>query len=126
MIQLYVLTLIYLFFSASMSLYDSYRRLFSFTFSFRHRVYESRKVRYLMVLSGVLLSILNFLLPQSPGPIFLGNLVPALACLYVAYYYIRVGKGGSADAILNPSPVKGIVLMVIALLHFLFPFLVLL
>ncbi|MBR1919681.1 MAG: hypothetical protein IJ831_08655 [Spirochaetales bacterium] len=126
MIQLYVLTLLYLFFSASMTLYDSYRQLFSFMFSFRHRIYESRRTRYSMIAAGVLLSILNLLFPQHPGPIFLGNLVPALACLYVSYFYIRLGKGGSADAILYPSPVKGMVLFAVTILHFLFPFLVLL
>ncbi len=126
MIQLYVLTLLYLFFSASMTLYDSYRQLFSFMFSFRHRIYESKRARMFMIVSGVLLCALNLLLPQDPGPIFLGNLVPALACLYVSYFYIRLGKGGSADAILYPSPVKGIVLFAITILHFLFPFLVLL
>ncbi|MCR5732082.1 MAG: hypothetical protein K6G51_04005 [Sphaerochaetaceae bacterium] len=126
MIQLYVITLIYLFLAASTALYDTYRGLFSFVFSYRHRLHSNRRFRHFIIISGPVLALLNLFFPQDPGPRYLGNLVPAFACLYSAYFYIRYIKGGAAEDILNPSPFKGYMLFLVTILHFLFPFLVLL
>ncbi|MBR1938401.1 MAG: hypothetical protein IJ836_05560 [Spirochaetales bacterium] len=125
MIQLYVITLIYLFLAASTALYDSYRRLFAFVFSFRLRLHSDKLFRNFIIILGPVLTVLNLLFPQDPGPRYLGNLVPAFACFYSAYFYIKYIKGGDARDILNPSPVKGYLLLTITVLHFLFPYLVL-
>ncbi len=129
MIQIYLLSVIYLLFSASLFLVDSYRSALSFAIIFKGVLQEKRRALHIYILIGFLIAILLLVFPVRPGPRVLGDLLPALCTLYSALFFRtqyslrRFDEGEAYYETIRMERYKniGIVILVIALLHFLFP-----
>ena len=133
MIQLYLLSVAYLVFSALLILVDSYRRKLSFMIKVKSRLREDSKRLNIYFAAGLLISLLNLFLPMSPGPTIIGDLVPSLSVLFMAFFFRLLYSEKNrerSDAYLAGKKQKvrklGLFSLVIALIHFLFPHIVLL
>ena len=113
MIQAYFFSVVYLLFSALLFLLAFYRQKLAF-------------------ISGIVISIVLLLAPISPGPVIIGDFVPALFILFSSFYfkffYFEKSKGRArlyyTDNTLHRKWI-GFLYIFIALLHFLFAKLVL-
>lgn len=123
MIHLYFLSLIYLLLAASLHFVGSWSFALSFFLALRERITKDQVLKFSLFAAGLLLCALELVFPVSPGPRVLGDLVVALALLYSAVFYFRLKDSRSHD---ENEKTMGIALLVVAALHFLFPFLVLL
>ena len=87
MIQLYLLSVAYLVFSSLLILVDSYRRKLSFMIKVKSRLREDSKRLNIYFAAGLMISLLNLFLPMSPGPAIIGDLVPSLSVLFMAFFF---------------------------------------
>ena len=133
MIQFYLLAVAYLVFSALLILVDSYRRRLSFMLKAKARIREDMKRLNLYFVAGIAISLLLLFLPIPPGPIVAGDLLPALYILFIAFllrilYSERNRERSDAFLAGKKSRMKkiGIITLAVALIHFLFPSIVLL
>ena len=134
MIQGYVLSILYLVLSALMFLQNRYRLMLSPVLRFSTYLMENRKALNIFTLCGLLLFLLLIFFPLSPGPMFLGDLIPALFVLYEALYFLVVYGKSESDRSKDYLDMKkegrrqnlGWVSIIVALLHFVFPSFVLL
>lgn len=126
MIQVYLLTEIYLILSALLLLLDFYRSELSFLLTLRHLIITSFRLRTGLFVAGLVLALLQLIFPIDPGPRFLGDLIPALATLLVAFWYNGFGKEDVKKSRISGSGrTRGYLLLALALIHFLFPMAVL-
>lgn len=122
MIQVYLLSVVYMILSALMMLLDSYRLKLSFLLPLRHLLITERKLRAAFFVSGLLLCILQLLFPISPGPRLLGDLAPAITALLLAFYYLGFDGGEVRNGkIYDSGRTNGMLLLGFTLIHFLFP-----
>ena len=133
MIQFYLLAVAYLVFSALLILVDSYRRRLSFMLKAKARIREDMKRLNLYFVAGIAISLLLLFLPIRPGPIVAGDLLPALYILFIAFllrilYSERNRERSDAFLAGKKSRMKkiGFITLAVALIHFLFPSIVLL
>ena len=134
MIQVFLLSEIYLVLCGLLLLMDSYRSSLSFLLRFRAFLQENPKSSKAFFLFGLITGILMLCFPASPGPIVLGDLIPSLAILSAALYF-KVEYSESNDdkerayagaKLLNARKRAGYVYLAIAILHFILPSFVLL
>lgn len=88
---------------------------------FNNKIY----IKILMIL-GYLLSIMNFINPITPGPKFLGDLLPSLFLFLSAFNYMLILIKEEQSVIVEEKLSKrhfnfGIILFAVAFLHFLLP-----
>lgn len=126
--QVYFVSVIYLVFSACLLLVDRYGSNMLFLINLQS-FYRSRKEYPIafMVL-GVLVAAALVLFPMDPGPVVLGDFLPAVNALVVVFYFLRV-YNSSMDDLSHFNDAKrnalGYVSLGVAALHFLFPSIVL-
>ncbi len=133
MIQLYLLSVAYLVFSALLLLVDSYRRKLSFMLKAKSSIRENIKRLNLYFIAGIAISMAMLFLPMSPGPMIAGDLVPSAFVLFMAFFFRILYSERNrerSDAYLAGKKQKlkklGFISLYIALIHFLFPSIVLL
>ncbi len=132
MIQAYFLSVVYLLFSALLFLLDFYRQKLAFMLALRSKLEEKKLYADILFFSGIVISIVLLLAPISPGPVIIGDFVPALFILFSSFYfkffYFEKSKGRArlyyTDNTLHRKWI-GFLYIFIALLHFLFAKLVL-
>lgn len=113
---------------------SKYRLELSFMLRFTESLEKNRKLSLIFFILGLVTTLMLLFFPVSPGPLILGDLVPAIAVLYnTLYFYITIRrkvKNGGPDYIDMKKGERKIMLARItssvALLHFLFPSFVLL
>ncbi len=89
---------------------------------YRHILLSSIKLRIVFSVFGVFLGVLNLLFPSSPGPKFLGDLIPAISLLLASIYYLSLKEERIGDATLyGKGRTRGVILLVVACFHFLLP-----
>lgn len=133
MIQFYLLSVFYLVFSALILLVDSYRRKLSFMLKAKSAIRENIKRLNLYFLAGIVISMGDLFLPIHPGPVIAGDLIPAVFVLFMAFFFRILYSERNrerSDAYLAGKKQKlrklGFICLYIALIHFLFPSIVLL
>lgn len=141
MIQVYLLCVIYLLLGSGFLLSDSYGVQFPLLLSLRYYFRNSKSFRRLLVLSGTLLAVALCLFPVSPGPVFLGDLIPMINVLGLTLWYmfqafraVNTTAGEEENSVLEATGqyfeknkrVFGYLTICIACLHFLVPVSVLL
>lgn len=77
--QIYLLTVLYLLFTGLFLLIDNYREYLAFLIRYRHLLLASVRARAVSGALGLILSVLNLFFPSYPGPMYLGDLLPAIA-----------------------------------------------
>lgn len=151
MMQIYLLSIAYLIIGSGLLLVDYYGGKLLVFLRVKTLFASSSWLQMSLVLGGLLLALAQILFPVSPGPIILGDILPAAVCFGLAFYYLygsyslkkqkRTGEekketstpptlgedliektGGLLEA---NKRIFGIVVAVVATIHFLFPSLVL-
>lgn len=87
MIQQYFLSIAYLILVSFLFLVDSYRRQISFAIRIKGALMENRKLLDAFFVSGIIISLLALFFPMHPGPVILGDLIPALWIFYSAFFF---------------------------------------
>ena len=113
--QIYFLTIFYLTLTAFFLLIESYREYLTFMIIYRHILLSSIKLRVFFFLFGIVLGVLNLLFPSSPGPRFLGDLIPAIALFLASIYYPSLKEARIGDATLyGKGKTRGLILFAIS------------
>lgn len=95
MIQVYVLSLLYIFLGAFFLLLEDYQGTFIFFLDIKNNMYKSRIWQLLLLPFGLGIFAGLLLSPISPGPMFIGDLIPAIVVLaLVIHYFIRTPGSG--------------------------------
>ncbi|WP_320130732.1 hypothetical protein [uncultured Sphaerochaeta sp.] len=141
MIQIYLLSVLYLLLGAGFLLSDSYGVRFSLLLSLRYYFRNSKRFRRILILGGIFLVVMLCLYPVDPGPTFLGDLFPMINILGLTLWYIfkafrsdEPTVGDDNNSVLEATGqyfeknkrVLGYCTILIAVLHFLVPVSVLL
>ena len=120
--QIYLLTVLYLLFTGLFLLIDNYREYLAFLIRYRHLLLASVRARAVSGALGLILSVLNLFFPSSPGPMYLGDLLPAIALFLSAFYYFTLKEERISNATLYArGKTRGTLLILAALFHFLIP-----
>ncbi|MBO6049049.1 MAG: hypothetical protein J6P33_04660 [Spirochaetales bacterium] len=123
MVQFYLLSVVFLILSAGLLLVDKYGTTFLFLINLK-TLYTSRKVvKFVFLISGLLIAAAITVFPISPGPVILGDVLPASNIILVILYFLKnLGKNESVVEYNNGKRnALGFVTLGVALIHFLFP-----
>ena len=122
MIQFYLLSVLYLVLASGLLLVDKYGSTVFFLINLK-TFYNSKKLIQIICLSVgavILLGVIFF--PVSPGPMVLGDLLPAINLAVVLFYFMRkVGKTDIVDYNNEKRNALGFITLGVALIHLLFP-----
>lgn len=126
MLQIFPLRIAYLVFTALIVLVEVFRNELSFMLRVKLMIMRSKALRLTFLFSGITLSALSLLFPIDPGPVILGDFVPALALLLSSFrYYGDMGKDDleiiTGSLMESRSFRMGIALLIVAALDLLFP-----
>ncbi|MGX8681526.1 MAG: hypothetical protein ACSW74_02590, partial [Spirochaetales bacterium] len=93
MVQFYLLSVVFLILSAGLLLVDKYGTTFLFLINLK-TLYTSRKVvKFVFLISGLLIAAAITVFPISPGPVILGDVLPASNIILVILYFLKnLGK----------------------------------
>lgn len=127
-LQFYILSITYLIFSSLLLLVDSYRRGLSFMLKAKSKLKDDEKKRNELFLVGILIALGKLFFPIAPGPIIIGDLLPAAAVLAESFsvrvfYKSSEAEGTASPIVQNKKKSKrlGFIFLSIAVIHFLFP-----
>lgn len=127
-LQFYILSITYLIFSSLLLLVDSYRRGLSFMLKAKSKLKDDEKKRNELFLGGILIALGKLFFPIAPGPIIIGDLLPAAAVLAESFSVRMFYKSSEAEGTASPivqnkkkSKRLGFLFLSIAVIHFLFP-----
>ena len=122
MIQFYLLSVLYLVLASGLLLVDKYGSTVFFLINLK-TFYNSKKLIQIICLSVgavILLGVIFF--PVNPGPMVLGDLLPAINLAVVLFYFMRkVGKTDIVDYNNEKRNALGFITLGVALIHLLFP-----
>ena len=122
MIQFYLLSILYLVLASGLLLVDKYGSTVFFLINLK-TFYNSKKLIQIICLSVgavILLGVIFF--PVNPGPMVLGDLLPAINLALVLFYFVRkVGKTDIVDYNNEKRNALGFITLGVALIHLLFP-----
>ena len=122
MIQFYLLSVLYLVLASGLLLVDKYGSTVFFLINLK-TFYNSKKLTQIICLSVgavILLGVVFF--PVNPGPMVLGDLLPAINLAVVLFYFMRkVGKTDIVDYNNEKRNALGFITLGVALIHLLFP-----
>ena len=123
MIQFYLLSVLFLCLSAGLLLVDKYGTTLLFLINFKN-FYRTKKVfRTVFLTAGFLSTAGLVVFPVSPGPVVLGDLLPAVNCIIVLIWLLKSLRTGESVVDYNNGKrnALGFVTLGVALIHFLFP-----
>ena len=122
MIQFYLLSVVYLVLASGLLLVNKYGSMVFFLINLK-TFYNSKKLTQIICLSVgavILLGVVFF--PVDPGPMVLGDLLPAVNLAIVLFYFVRkVGKTDIVDFNNEKRNALGFITLGVALIHLLFP-----
>lgn len=127
MSQVYFLSVLYLFFSACLLLVDKYGSTFLFLINLKTFYNSKKSYPIIFMATGLILALGLLIFPMDPGPIILGDFLPASNTLIVVFYFFLQSRRSNPD-ILEVNNAKrnalGFATLGVSVLHFLFPFIV--
>lgn len=131
MIQFYFLSIIYITFSGLLLLPDNWKKELSFMIIIRGRLRDTMSLRLLYSIVGFIIGLGTFAFPISPGPAPIGDLIPAVCVIYHSFLNLFLNAEGRSDSYsesLRTGIIEriGKISLIVALIHFLFPSLILL
>ena len=122
MIQFYLLSVLYLVLASGLLLVDNYGSMVFFLINLK-TLYNSKKLTQIICLSvGAVIMLGVVFFPVEPGPMVLGDLLPAVNLAVVLLYFVRkVGKTDIVDFNNEKRNALGFITLGVALIHLLFP-----
>ena len=129
MAQIYFLSIIYLVLSACLLLVDKYGSSFLFLINLKTFYYSKKNYPTIFMIIGLVLAAGLLFFPMSPGPVILGDFLPAVNILVdVFYFFHQAHKDKTNSFTVNNSKrnALGFATLGVSVFHFLFPFIVLL
>ena len=122
MIQFYLLSVLYLVLASGLLLVDKYGSMVFFLINLK-TFYNSKKLTQIICLSiGAVIMLGVVFFPVEPGPMVLGDLLPAVNMAVVLLYFVRkVGKTDIVDFNNEKRNALGFITLGVALIHLLFP-----
>ena len=137
MSQVYFLELVYLTIGSMMLLSDTHGVKFPILLSLRYAFRSVSWVRHLLVEGGFILGILSIFFPYEPGPPLLGDFLVTVTIFPLVVWYIAIARrqahgrvsgmvDDAASVIERNKHGLGKAVFLIAVIHFLFPMIVLL
>lgn len=123
MVQFYVLSVLFLVLSAALLLVDKYGTVMLFLINLK-TLYRSRKaIQIGWIIAGAVIALGLVVFPLDPGPVILGDLVPAVNIVILVLYFTRKLDKEEDVSDFNNSKrnALGYVSLGVALIHFLFP-----
>lgn len=131
--QIYLLSIVYMVFSACLMLLDFHRKKLSFLFRIRALMEEDRRYLNGFLTIGLVIGLLLLFFPVYPGPMFIGDFVPAFTVMAISIYFRILYSDRNKDRTRyyyegsgKYRKKLGYLVFVIAFLHFAFPSFVLL
>ena len=126
MIQFYLLSVVFLVLSAGLLLVDRYGTLFLFLINLKTFYNSKKAVKITFISLGLLIALAVIFFPVSPGPIILGDILPAANIVLVLIYLLRNFSKAESIADFNNGKrnALGFITLGVALIHFLFPWIV--
>lgn len=129
MLQIYFLSIAFLGLSSLLLLLDYYREELSFLLRFRAFLRENKKAQYAYFISGIAIAVLLLFFPIYPGPMLLGDFIPAIVAALNAFYFMIAfseknkerGLSFSGTKLEERKKLAGVISLAVAMLHFLFP-----
>lgn len=130
MIQGYFLSLVFLVLYSLMFYQTRYRMELSFMLRFTSALESSSKLFYLFTALGFLTFLLLIFFPVSPGPMILGDILPAIVILYdTLYFFVDIKRKEKNEKIVDYLDKRRLEMklflarlnIVIAAFHFLLP-----
>lgn len=129
MLQIYFLSIAFLILSSLLLLLDYYREELSFLLRFRAFLRESKKAQYVYFISGIVIALLLLFFPVYPGPILLGDFIPAIVVALNSFYFMIAfneknkerGLSFNGTKLEERKKLAGVISLSVAVLHFLFP-----
>ena len=126
MIQFYLLSVVYLVLSAGLLLVDRFGASLLLLINLKTFYTSKKAIPFIWISIGLLIAAALVFFPVSPGPIVLGDMLPAGAIVLVVIYLMsRVGKVESIEDYNNGKRnALGFFALGVSLIHFLFPWIV--
>ena len=126
MIQFYLLSVVFLILSAGLLLVDRYGTSFLFLINLKTFYNSKKAVKITFISLGLLIALAVIFFPVSPGPIILGDILPAANIVLVLIYLLRNFSKAESIADFNNGKrnALGFITLGVALIHFLFPWIV--
>lgn len=125
MMQSFLLCEVFLTISSLLILLDSYRESLSFLLRFRTWLQDNKWGRNLFSVIGFAISLLVLLFPVDPGPMIIGDIIPALAVFGLVLFFRKEYSGEGAvfagTELGKGRRILGYIVFGIALLHFIVP-----
>ena len=130
MMQFYFLSVSYLILSSLIILPEKWKRQLSFLILFREKLREEKSARRLYCLAGMAIGLGSLLFPVEPGPRIVGDFIPSFFVFFLSLMIYFIYSDKREDAYVESLRTEryeriGKVSLSVALIHFLFPFLVL-
>lgn len=129
MIQIYVLTLLYLCFGIAILFTCRYGNTFLFLINVKTNFVRNKKSRFWAIFSGFILTVGNLFFPIDPGPVILGDFIPAISCIGLSIFFMAMNNNPDEQEFnLNKDKtyIWGWIISGVFILHFFVPSLVLL
>ena len=89
MIQFYLLSVVFLVLSAGLLLVDRYGTSFLFLINLKTFYNSKKAVKITFISLGLLIALAVIFFPVSPGPIILGDILPAANIVLILIYLLR-------------------------------------
>ena len=126
MVQFYLLSVIYLVLAAGLLLVDKYGAKLLFLINIKNYINSNVFVKYVLIAIGILIALALVFFPIAPGPVILGDILPAVTIIIVLIYLIK--HLGKMDVEYNNKKrnTLGFITLGIAIVHFLAPAIVIL
>lgn len=124
MVQFYLLSVLYLVLAAGLLLVDRYGTHFLFLINLKTFFKSRKSIQIASILSGFAIAAGLVFFPVAPGPMVIGDLLPAINIVIVIIYHLN-GIGKETDSVVYYNNGKrnalGFATLGVALIHFLFP-----
>lgn len=127
MAQIYLLSVLFLFVSAGLLLVDKYGNILLVLINLKNAFQAHKWLRIGFLIAGCILALGLTFFPMEPGPAMLGDLLPAANIVILVLYFLRqLGKDGTEVQYNDSRKIAlGFITLGIAVIHFLFPGIVL-
>ncbi|MBR2282053.1 MAG: hypothetical protein IJ863_05470 [Spirochaetales bacterium] len=126
MVQFYLLSIVYLVISAGLLLVDKYGTDLLFLINIKTFYNSRRSIKLIYISIGFLTAIGLILFPIAPGPMVIGDLLPAANIVVVLIYLLKdIRKTEDVVEFNNEKRnALGFITLGVALVHFVFPWIV--
>lgn len=122
MIQFYLLSVLYLVLASGLLLVDKYGSRIFFLINLKTFYNSKKSTQIICLVVGALILLGVIFFPVNPGPMVLGDLLPAVNLAIVLFYFLRkVGKTDIVDYNNEKRNALGFITLGVALIHLLFP-----